>query len=156
MKHWKCFDTRYLTLWSWIGGRGKLMLVTRQHSHPWFRVPRSSWPYFSKSKLCYNRRSVKSPSGAQEQIFVAASCRFVDERTCPSFTIVSGPRQGCHSWVGVPRDSWPHITVSDSRLPQPGGRYCIDQPVNVIYSDNHTVHIQAYSLWVESFNASKD
>jgi hypothetical protein len=44
-----------------------------------------------------------------------------DERTGLSFTIVAGPRQRSHSWVRDPRDSWPYFTVSDSRLPQPGG-----------------------------------
>jgi hypothetical protein len=34
-----------------------------------------------------------------------------DERFGLSFTIAAGPR----------RDTWPHFTVSDSRLPQPGG-----------------------------------
>jgi hypothetical protein len=38
-----------------------------------------------------------------------------------SFTITSIPRQRSHSWVRVPRNSWPYFTVSDSRLPQPGG-----------------------------------
>jgi hypothetical protein len=38
-----------------------------------------------------------------------------------SFTIAVGPRQRHHSHVTVPRDSWPHFTVSDSRLPQRGG-----------------------------------
>jgi hypothetical protein len=38
-----------------------------------------------------------------------------------SFTIADGPRQRSHSQVRLPRDSWPHITVPDSRLPQPGG-----------------------------------
>jgi hypothetical protein len=33
----------------------------------------------------------------------------------------AGPRQCSHSQVWVPRHSWPHFTVSDSRLPQPGG-----------------------------------
>jgi hypothetical protein len=37
------------------------------------------------------------------------------------FTIAAGPRQRSHSQVRVPRDSWPYFTVSDSRLPQPGG-----------------------------------
>jgi hypothetical protein len=32
-----------------------------------------------------------------------------------------GPRQRSHSKFRVPRDSWPHFTVSDSRPPQPGG-----------------------------------
>jgi hypothetical protein len=44
-----------------------------------------------------------------------------DERTGLPFTIAAGPRQRSHSWVQVPRDSWPYFTVSDSRLPQPGG-----------------------------------
>jgi hypothetical protein len=38
-----------------------------------------------------------------------------------SFTIVAGLRQRSHSQVGVPRDSWPHFTASDSKLPKPGG-----------------------------------
>jgi hypothetical protein len=37
------------------------------------------------------------------------------------FTIATGPRQRSHSQVRVPRDSLPHFTVSDLRLPQPGG-----------------------------------
>jgi hypothetical protein len=38
-----------------------------------------------------------------------------------SFTIAAGPRQRSHSQVRVSLDSWPHFTVADSRLPQPGG-----------------------------------
>jgi hypothetical protein len=38
-----------------------------------------------------------------------------------SFKIAAGPRQRIHSQVRVPRDLWPHLTVSDSRLPHPGG-----------------------------------
>jgi hypothetical protein len=38
-----------------------------------------------------------------------------------SFTTADGPRQRSHFQVRVPRDSWPHFTVSDSRLPQPEG-----------------------------------
>jgi hypothetical protein len=37
-----------------------------------------------------------------------------------SFTIAAGPRQRSHSRVQVLRDS-SHSTVSDRRLPQPGG-----------------------------------
>jgi hypothetical protein len=37
-----------------------------------------------------------------------------------SFTIAAGPRQRSHSQVRVPRDSWPHFTVSYSRPLQPG------------------------------------
>jgi hypothetical protein len=44
-----------------------------------------------------------------------------DERMGLSFTTAAGPRQRSHSQVRVPRDSWPHFPVSDSRLPQPGG-----------------------------------
>jgi hypothetical protein len=44
-----------------------------------------------------------------------------DERTGMPFTTAAGPRQRSHSWVRVSRDSWPYFTVSDSRLPQPGG-----------------------------------
>jgi hypothetical protein len=44
-----------------------------------------------------------------------------DERKHLSFTIAVGPRQHSNSWVRVSRDSWPYFTVTDSRLPQPGG-----------------------------------
>jgi hypothetical protein len=43
-----------------------------------------------------------------------------DERMGLSFTIPAGPCQRSHSQVRIPRDLWPHFTVSDSRLPQPG------------------------------------
>jgi hypothetical protein len=36
------------------------------------------------------------------------------------FAMAAGPRQRGQSHVRVPRDSLPHFTVSDSRLPQPG------------------------------------
>jgi hypothetical protein len=44
-----------------------------------------------------------------------------DEGMGLSFTIAAGPRQRSHSQVRVPRDSWPYVIVSDSRLPQRGG-----------------------------------
>jgi hypothetical protein len=44
-----------------------------------------------------------------------------DERSDLSFTIPTGPCQRNHSRVRVPRDSWWYFTVSESRLPQPGG-----------------------------------
>jgi hypothetical protein len=50
-----------------------------------------------------------------------------------SFTIAVGLRQRIHSEVRVPQDSWPHFTVSDSRLPQPppaGGPVCIPWRIN--------------------------
>jgi hypothetical protein len=37
-----------------------------------------------------------------------------------SFTIAAGPRQ-CSSQIRLPPGSWPHVTVSDWRLPQPEG-----------------------------------
>jgi hypothetical protein len=40
-----------------------------------------------------------------------------DERTGLSFTIAAGPRQRGLSLAGVPWDSWPYFTVSESRLP---------------------------------------
>jgi hypothetical protein len=45
-----------------------------------------------------------------------------DERMGLSFTIAAGPRQRSHSQIRVPWDSWPHFTLSDSRLPQPAGQ----------------------------------
>jgi hypothetical protein len=44
-----------------------------------------------------------------------------DDRSGLPFTIAAGPRQPSHSCVRVPRDSWSCFTVSDLRLPQPGG-----------------------------------
>jgi hypothetical protein len=38
-----------------------------------------------------------------------------------SFTITAGDRQVSHSQARVPRASWPHFTVSESRLPLPRG-----------------------------------
>jgi hypothetical protein len=43
-----------------------------------------------------------------------------DKRTGLSFTISAGLLQCSHSWVRVTWDWWPHFTVSDWRLPQPG------------------------------------
>jgi hypothetical protein len=37
-----------------------------------------------------------------------------------SFTIAAGRRQRSQSQAGVPWDSQPYFTLSDSRLPQPG------------------------------------
>jgi hypothetical protein len=92
--------------------------------------------------LCYNGSSSKvkvkvtlrptvsrHPAGTYDQIFITvrqlwvawcgALCR-TKERVLP-FTIAAGPRQRSHPWVRIQRDSWPYFTVSDSRLPQPGG-----------------------------------
>jgi hypothetical protein len=44
-----------------------------------------------------------------------------EERTSLSFTIAADHRYGSHSMVPVLRDSWPCFTISDSRIPKPGG-----------------------------------
>jgi hypothetical protein len=44
-----------------------------------------------------------------------------DERTSLPYTVSAGSRQRNHSRVRVPGDSWPYFSVSDSRLPPPGG-----------------------------------
>jgi hypothetical protein len=89
----------------------------------------------SKSKLCYDRRPVgqsvlaSSPHLGPKTRFLllsdsygfVVSSALSDERTSLSFTIAAGPRQRGHSQVRVPRYSRPYFTVSDSRLPQPGG-----------------------------------
>jgi hypothetical protein len=64
------------------------------------------------------------------------SCGFVDgpplwrEDGCIVYNSCWSPRQRNHSRVRVPRESRLYFTVSDSRLPQPGGprpRICIPQ-----------------------------
>jgi hypothetical protein len=44
-----------------------------------------------------------------------------DESMGQPYTTAAGPLQRSRSWIRVPRDSWWYFTVSDSRLPQPGG-----------------------------------
>jgi hypothetical protein len=74
-----------------------------------------SWP------VCLG---VKHPSGVQDQIFITVRqlwfVALTDERMGLSFTIAVGPRQHSHSWIRVPRNSWPYFTISDSRFLQPG------------------------------------
>jgi hypothetical protein len=70
---------------------------------------------------------VKHPSGAYDQFLLLSDrCGFIDvgcslwrENGLP-FTIAAAPRQRSHSWIRVPRESWPYFAVTDSRLPQPG------------------------------------
>jgi hypothetical protein len=42
-------------------------------------------------------------------------------RRCVSRLQMLIPPQRSHSRVRVPRESWPHFTLSESKLPQPGG-----------------------------------
>jgi hypothetical protein len=57
-----------------------------------------------------------------EHLLLWSLCNILfDEKMGLSFAIAAGPRQRSHSHVRLPRDSWPHFTVSDSRLPPPGG-----------------------------------
>jgi hypothetical protein len=80
-----------------------------------------------------------------------------DERAGLSYTVTAGPRQRNNSCILVPRDLWPYFTVSDSRLPQPGGlgpRIYISQkeggPVIlstnwVLFSSSPMIHRWRYS-----------
>jgi hypothetical protein len=85
------------------------------------------------SRLAIYRQSVifaKSPLRLTAQQFYFTTKHFrlwslcnilSDERMGLSFTTAAGPRPRNHSLVIVPRDSLPHFTVSDSRLPKHGG-----------------------------------
>jgi hypothetical protein len=42
-----------------------------------------------------------------------------------SFTIAAGHWQRIPSQVRVPQDSWPHFTVSESRITQPGDQVSV-------------------------------
>jgi hypothetical protein len=57
-----------------------------------------------------------------EQLQLESVCNIcLTRRWGLMFTISAGPRQRSHSRVTVSRGSWPHFTVWDSRVPQPGG-----------------------------------
>jgi hypothetical protein len=82
----------------------------------------------SESELLYDWRF--SPLRLMTSIFFSSTeclwsqslCNILsNERMSLSFIIAAGPRQRSHSQVSIPRDSWPHFTVSDSRLSQLGG-----------------------------------
>jgi hypothetical protein len=76
-------------------------------SSPWRRTLWDSWPVmFFKLNICGH------------STYVTSSLR---RGLGLSFTIAAGPHHRSHSQVQVPWDSWPPFTVSDSRLPQPGG-----------------------------------
>jgi hypothetical protein len=55
-----------------------------------------------------------------EHLRLSSARNILSDEMGLSFTIAAGPRQRSHSQVLVPRGSWPHFTVSDSRLLQPG------------------------------------
>jgi hypothetical protein len=61
----------------------------------------------------------KHPSGAQDHIFITITAGVLlmcghlsGQRTGLSFTIAASLRQPSHSRVRVPRNSWPHFTIS--------------------------------------------
>jgi hypothetical protein len=82
----------------------------------------------SKSNLCYDRRSVGHSLLVSSRIWGPrqdfCDCQTVaglsmwgavaDERRNLSFTIAAGPLQRNETRARVPRDSWPHVTVSES------------------------------------------
>jgi hypothetical protein len=118
----------------------------------------------SKSKLCYDRRPVgqsvlvSSTHLGPETGFLLLSdiCGVVnvgrplwrEDRSVVYYYCC--PRQRSHFQVRVPRNSWPHFTVPDSRLPQPGG------PCLRIYPRNRVaqLYLQALgSLFVASYDS---
>jgi hypothetical protein len=93
---------------------------------------------------------IKHPSGAYDQIFITVGTvaglfmwgALSDERTGLPFAIAAGPRQRNHSWVWVPRDSWPYFTVSESTLSKPGG----SGPCIYIPPRNRVAHLYSQAL----------
>jgi hypothetical protein len=80
-----------------------------------FTASQFSW----RQAPCDRRQEIYFPT---EHLRLYSLCNILsDEGMGLSFTIAAGPRQLSHSWVRIPRDSWPYFTISDSRLPQPGG-----------------------------------
>jgi hypothetical protein len=92
--------------------------------------------FWSESELYYDRRSVGQPVlvsslhlGLMTRcLLLSDNCGFVDMGR-PLWredgSVVYNCcclRQRSHSQVQVPRGSWPHFTVSNLRLPPPGGQ----------------------------------
>jgi hypothetical protein len=65
-----------------------------------------------------------------------------------SFKIAADPRQRSSSRVRVRRDGWPYFTVSDSRLPQPGGlgphRYIPQQQDSTVLPPCNGFHFRCF------------
>jgi hypothetical protein len=83
-------------------------------SHNWLPIPLSE-SYFTTG------RALETHDQQSFNWTLAVIVFMSNERMDLSFTIAAGARQRSHSRVRVPRDSWPHFTVSHSRLSQPGG-----------------------------------
>jgi hypothetical protein len=72
-----------------------------------------------KSKLLYDWRFT-----AHQFVLATSPLRLTTSNACLSNILSEkrmGPRQCSYSQVRLLRDSWPHFTVSNSRLPQPRG-----------------------------------
>jgi hypothetical protein len=108
----------------------------------WYRTYTRELPSFFPS-LYYDRRSVgqsvlvSSPHlGLKTRyLLLSDNCGFVDigrplwREDGPVFYNCCCLRQRSHCQVRVPRGSWPRFTVSDLRLPHPGGPgHCIYIP----------------------------
>jgi hypothetical protein len=136
-----------------FGGICRLHLQGRTIRERWTSVNRWQVQPKSESKLCYYRQSVGQSILASSPIWCTRPdfcyCQIFsglmmlgalsDERTCLSFTSAAGPRQRSHFRVRVPRDSWPHFNLSDSRLPQHGESQSQSQSQSHIVTDGQSV-----------------
>jgi hypothetical protein len=90
----------------------------------------SPFPVKSKSKLCYDRRSVgrsvlvsSTHLGPTTRfLLLSDSCGCVDVGRSLWRENGSAVYNRSHSWFRIPRDSWPYFAVSDSKFPQPEGQ----------------------------------
>jgi hypothetical protein len=98
----------------------------------------------------------QDPPGAQDQIFGTVSCGYIDVGRPPwreDRSVVYNccwPRQRSHSQVRVPQDSWPHITASDSRLPNLEGQVPVFISVQV--QGGPVIPPEVDSLFVASYD----
>jgi hypothetical protein len=128
------YDDFQLTIEIWtLSLKNQLLHVA---SLNWTPNSFSSTINSSESELLYNLKFIAnqfilatSPLRLMTRIFFLIQrfrwyslCNILsDERMDLTFTIAAGPRQRSHSQILVLRDPWSYFTVSDSRLPQPGG-----------------------------------